>query len=110
MAEWGRIRLPTQETQVPSLILEDPACRRAPSPMHCNDCAGKLQLPKPAPPEPVPCSQRSPRSEKPLQPSKEAPPFATTRENPLKGSEDPEQPKINKSLKEIISEEIIRSS
>ena len=36
VAQWLRIRLPMQGTQVRSLGAEDPTCRRATKPMHHN--------------------------------------------------------------------------
>ena len=34
VAQWLRIRLPTQGTQVKALVWEDPTCRGATKPMH----------------------------------------------------------------------------
>ena len=36
LAQWLRICLPVQATQVQALVLEDPTCRRATKPMHHN--------------------------------------------------------------------------
>ena len=36
VAQWLRIRLPMQGTQVRVLVWEDPTCRRATKPMHHN--------------------------------------------------------------------------
>ena len=36
VAQWLRICLPMQGTQVPALVREDPTCRRATKPMHHN--------------------------------------------------------------------------
>ena len=36
LLQWLRIRLPTQGTQVRSLVQEDPTCRRAPKPVCHN--------------------------------------------------------------------------
>ena len=37
VAQWLRIRLPTQGTRVRTLLREDPTCRRATKPVH-HDC------------------------------------------------------------------------
>ena len=36
VAQWLRIRLPMQGTQVQALVWEDPTCRRATKPVHHN--------------------------------------------------------------------------
>ena len=36
VAQWLRIRLPMQETQVRALVREDPTCRRATKPVSHN--------------------------------------------------------------------------
>ena len=36
VAQWLRIRLPMQGTQVRALVQEDPTCRRATKPVHHN--------------------------------------------------------------------------
>ena len=77
VAQWLRVRLPMQGTRVQSLVREDPTCCRATKPVCPNDwaCALEpashkywarvLQLLSPAPLEPMLCSKRSHRSEKP---------------------------------------------
>ena len=74
VAQWWRICLPMQETQVRSLVREDPTRHRAAKPMHCNywtcaleprshSCWAYMpQLPKPA--GPIACVLQQ---EKPLQ-------------------------------------------
>ena len=57
VAQWIRIRLPMQETQVRSLVREDPTCRGATKPVRHNYWACAL--------EPVLRSKRSHRNEKP---------------------------------------------
>ena len=77
VAQWLRIHLPMQGTQVWSLVQEDPTCRGATKPMHHNYWACTLeprshnywahvpQLLKPARLEPVLCNKRSHHNEKP---------------------------------------------
>ena len=36
VAQWLRIRLPIQRTRVRALVQEDPTCRGATKPVHCN--------------------------------------------------------------------------
>ena len=43
VAQWLRIRLPMQETQVRALAREDPTCRGAIKPMCHNYCACTLE-------------------------------------------------------------------
>ena len=67
MAQWLRIYLPMQGTQVWSLVQEDPTCRRATKPVCHNYWARMLQLLKPVLLEPVLRNQeatamRSPRT------------------------------------------------
>ena len=84
VAQWLRIRLPMQGTQVWSLVREDPTCHGATKPMHHNywACAPEpachnywarvLQLLKPGHLEPVPAT-RSHRNEKPVHRTKSSP-------------------------------------
>ena len=77
MAQWLRIHLPVQGTQVRALVQEDPTCRRATEPMRHNYWACALepvshnywarvpQLLKPMHLEPVLHNKRSHRNEKP---------------------------------------------
>ena len=77
VAQWIRIHLPVQETQVRSLLQEDSTCCRATKPMHHNYWACALeptshnywvhmpQLLKPELPEPVLCNKRSHHNERP---------------------------------------------
>ena len=83
MAQWLRIRLPVQGTQVRTLVQEDPTCRRATKSVRCNYLACALepashnyrarvpQLLKPAHLEPVLRNKRSHRNEKPTHSNKE---------------------------------------
>ena len=78
VAQWLRIRLPMQGTQVRSLVREDTPCSGATKPVSHNDwaCALEpashsywaqvLQLLKPACLEPVLHNGRSHRNEKPM--------------------------------------------
>ena len=66
VAQWLRIHLPVQETQVQSLLQEDPTCLRATKPMYHNCGAGAL--------EPMDLSKRSRCNEKPV--------LSATRESP----------------------------
>ena len=77
VAQWSRIRLPTQGTQVRALVREDPTCHRAAKPVRHNYLACALkpvshnywvrmpQLLKPVRLEPVLCNKRSHCNEKP---------------------------------------------
>ena len=83
VAQWLRIHLPTQGTQVRALVREDPTCRGATKPMRRNDWACALepasynywahapQLLKPACVEPMLLNKRSHQSEKPAHRNKE---------------------------------------
>ena len=74
MAQWLRICLPVQETQVRSLIWEDPARRRAIKPARHNYWACALER--------VLCNKRNHCSEKLAHCNSRAGPLATTREEP----------------------------
>ena len=103
MAEWLRIRLPTQGTRVQSLVQEDPTCHRATKsvchnywacalePVSHNYWAHMLQLWKPACLEPVLLNKRSHHNKKPEH-----------------HNEDPTHPQINK-IKKKKKEEWSRS-
>ena len=83
VAQWLRIHLPMQGTQVWALVREDPTCRGATKPVRHNYWACTLepashnywahmpQLLKPSWLEPVLCNKRSHRSEKPVRRNKE---------------------------------------
>ena len=71
VAQWLRIRLPMQGTQVRALVWEDPTCRGATKPMHHNYWACVPQLLKPVHLEPELRSKRSHRNEKPAYCNKE---------------------------------------
>ena len=78
VAQWLRVCLPTQGTQVRALVQEDPTCHRATKPMRHNSWACALeptshncwahmpQLLKPMRLEPVLCNKRSHCNEKPV--------------------------------------------
>ena len=74
VAQWFRIRLPMQGTQVQSLVREDPTCRGATRPVRHNYWARVPQLLKPERLEPVLRNKKSHRDEKPA--------LTTTRESP----------------------------
>ena len=78
VAQWLRIRLPMQGTQVRALVREDPTCRGATKPV-------VPQLLKPARLEPVLRNKRSHHNEKP--------PLATTRESPHASTKTQRSPK-----------------
>ena len=94
MAQWLRIRLPMQATQVWSLLREDPTCCGATKPVRHNYWACALepashiywacvpQLRKPAHLEPVLRNKRSHLHEKPTHCNEKWPPLSATRENP----------------------------
>ena len=65
VAQWLRIHLPMQGTQVRALVREDPTCRGATKPVRHNYCACVPQLLKPARLEPVLRNKRSHCNEKP---------------------------------------------
>ena len=77
VAQWLRIHLLMQETQVQALVREDPTCLRATKPVRHNYWACALepashnywarvpQLLKPVRLEPVLCNKRSHHNEKP---------------------------------------------
>ena len=81
VAQWLRIRLPMQGTQVRAPVREDPTCRGATKPARHNYWACALlslrsracepQLLKPVHPEPVLCNKRSHCNEKPAHRNKE---------------------------------------
>ena len=83
VAQWLRIRLPRQGTEVRALVREDPTCRGATKPVHHNyrACALEpasrnywarvLQLLKPTHLEPVLCNKRSHCNEKPVHQNEE---------------------------------------
>ena len=108
VAQWLRIRLPMQGTQVRAMIQEDPTCRGATKPMCHNYWACALepashnywahapQLLKPVHLEPVLRNKRSHCNEKPAHCNEEQPPVAATRESPHVATKTPTQPKINK--------------
>ena len=103
VAQWMRLCLPMQETQVRSLVWEDPICHGATKLMchhsrACNSRDCKLQLPSrlQVATTQSECNYQSPHcSEKSAHYKEEWPPLAATRESPCKSNEDPAQPKIN---------------
>ena len=98
MAQWWRIHLSTEETQVQSLIQEDPTCCRAAKPMHHDYWAFTLgpgshsywarvlQPLKLTLLEAALHSKGSHRDEKPLHCSEEQPLLIATGETPYKAS------------------------
>ena len=70
VAQWLRIRLPTQGTRIWALVRENPTCHRATKPVHHNYWACTLEPMShnywsPCTLEPVLCNNRSHRNEKP---------------------------------------------
>ena len=102
VAQWIRIHLPMQGTQVRALVREDPTCRGATKLVRHNYWACALeptshnywspratttearapQLLKPTRLEPVLRNKRSHRNEKPAHHNEEEPPLAPNRESP----------------------------
>ena len=94
VAQWLRIRLPMQGTQVRALVREDLTCRRATKPVRHNYWAYVLepvshnywahvpQLLKVTHLEPMFRNKRSHCNEKPAHLNKEQPPLPATRESP----------------------------
>ena len=92
VAQWLRIHLPAQGTRVQALVREDPTCRGATKPLCHNGWACALepeshsywalmrQLLKPACLEPVLCSKRDHRGERPVHRSKEWPLLTAAKE------------------------------
>ena len=102
VAQWERICLPMQGTQVRSLIWEDPTCPGARKPVLQNLGATTTDLSScnywsPHSLEPLFHNVRSHCNEKPVRCNKRlpTPSFATTRESP-RSKEDPKYPKIKK--------------
>ena len=95
MAQWWRIHLPVQETQVRSLVWEDPTGRGSIKPVchnhwacalksrSCNYWAHAPQLLNPEQLEPVLHNKRSNRNEKPTNCNEERAPLAASREKPI---------------------------
>ena len=73
IAQWLRIRLSMQGTQVQSLVQEDPTCRRATKPVRHNYRSHVPQVLKPACLEPVLCNKGSHHNEKPMHCNRVAP-------------------------------------
>ena len=107
VAQWLRIYLLMQGTQVRALVREDSTFHGATKPVRHNwACAlepvshnywGCMpQLLKPAHLEPMLLSKRSHRNEKPAHCNEEQPLLAATGEKPARSNEDPTQPKKKK--------------
>ena len=118
VAQWLRIRLPMQRTQVRALVQEDPTCRGAIKPMCHNywactlepashNCwARVLQLLKPAP------RAHAPQQEKPLQWEARAlqqrvAPAHRSQRKPAHSNEDPTQPKKKKTQRKKTKKTLI---
>ena len=105
VAQWLRIRLPMQGTQVRALVQEDPTCHGATKPVRHNSWACALepvshnywthvpQLLKPAHLESLLRNKRSHCNEKPMHHNEEELPLTATRESP-RSNKDPTQSKI----------------
>ena len=104
VAQWLRIRLPMQGTQIWSLVQEDPTCRRthvpqllslcsrAHEPQLLSLCATTTEAHTPR--------AHDPQQEKPLQwetcaPQRRVTPACRNQREPARSNEDPTQPKIN---------------
>ena len=108
VAQWLRIHLPRQGTQVQALVREDPTCRGATKPVRHNYWACALepvshnywahvpQLLKSTCLELVLHNKRSHRNEKPAHRNEEQPPITATRESLHAATKTQTQPKINK--------------
>ena len=102
VTQWQRIHLPVQDTRVPSLIQEDPTCRRATKPMGHNYWTCALEpgsrnywphvphLLKPRYP-----GAHAPQQEKPLKREAHAPHLKSSPCLPMRSDEGPAQPKIS---------------
>ena len=94
MVQWLRICLSVQETQVRSLVWEDPTCLRAAKPvLHYQACTLESVLYK----------KRSHCNENPTRSAREEP-LLPELEKSTHSNEDPVQPKINK-IKNFIEKE-----
>ena len=90
VAQWLRIHLPMQGTQVPSLVWEDLTCCRATKPVRHNYWSPQATTTEACKPrllklthlEPVLRNKRSHRNEKPVHRKEEQPPLAATRDSP----------------------------
>ena len=84
VVQWLRIHLPMQGTQVPPPVGEDPHASEQLTP-----CATTTEtaLWSPGSLEPVPCNERSHRSEKPTHHNEEEPSLTAARESPCPATE-----------------------
>ena len=102
VAQWIRIHLPMQGTQVRSLVWKDSTCCGTSKPV-CHNCWGPvLQLLKPTYLEPVLCNKGSHCNEKLTHHKAEQPLLSSTRESRMKATktERPAQPKIKQVNKQ----------
>ena len=102
VAQWIRIHLPMQWTQVQSLVREDSTCCETSKPV-CHNCwVPMLQLLKSTYLEPVLCNKRSHLNEKPTHHNAEQPLLSSTRESRMKATktERPAQLKIKQVNKQ----------
>ena len=110
VAQWLRIRLPTQGTRVRPQVWEDPTCCRATKPMRHNYWACALepashdygacvpQLLKPACLEPVLRNKEKPLQWEAGAPQRRVAPAPATRESPRTATKTPRSQKINKQI------------
>ena len=73
VAQWLRIRLPTQGTQVRALVREDPTCRRTTKPVRHNYWAHMPQLLKPMYLEPCSATREATAMRSPCTTTKSSP-------------------------------------
>ena len=112
VAQWYRICLPTPETWVWSLILEDIRCCIATKPTHHNYWAGALEPGSqnywsPCAPEPMLCNKKSHHIKSLHTATAEQPPSPQLEKSPP-SNKDPAQSKINKQIKLCIYKNKIR--
>ena len=102
VAQWIRIHLPMQWTQVQSLVREDSTWCGTSKPV-CHNCwVPMLQLLKPTYLEPVLCNKQSHHNQKPTHYNAEQPLLSSTRESCMKAAktERPAQLKIKQVNKQ----------
>ena len=95
MAQWIRIHLPMQGARVWSLVQEDPTCRKATKPapqlLSLRATTTKAQVPRACALQ----QEKTPQGEARALQRRVAPACHSLRK-PVRGNEDPVQPKINK--------------
>ena len=109
VVRWIRIRLPTQRTQVLSLVWEDSMCHRAAKPLSHDYGAHGPQIRSPRTsisrvhtPRVCASQQERPPGGQPWASPQRAAPIHCNQGSPVRGREDPAQPK-SKTVSEICS-------